>query len=203
MNAFLDRLQLDARLARVVPSGDRRVRLPYAAALGVLLRSILVECEPIYRQAEVVETLALSAFGLSAAQARYLTDDAVGRALEQLFDADCAALLTDVVVAAALEFEVRLDELHNVLGVGPVAWTVWVGRSACDRYALSVPPSVLAGCLVPEAGVEALPVVEDLDEVVDGRPELVAGAPVLAIEQFGLQGGVPRLDGGVVQGIPG
>ena len=79
----------------------------------MLLRSILVEREPIYRQAEVIETFAPSAFGLSEAQARYLTDDAVGRALDQLFDADRAALLTDVVVAAAVEFDVQLDELHN------------------------------------------------------------------------------------------
>ena len=153
INAFLERLQLSERLERFVPSRDRRVKLRYATALGVLLRSILVEREPIYRQAEVIETFAASAFGLSEAQARHLTDDAVGRALDQLFDADRAALLTDVVVAAALEFDVKLDELHNDsttvsfagqyanasgrsirsqrapfitrgFGVGPVAWTV-------------------------------------------------------------------------------
>ena len=49
INAFLERLQMSERLERFVPSRDRRVKLPYATALGVLLRSILVEREPIYR----------------------------------------------------------------------------------------------------------------------------------------------------------
>ena len=112
VNAFMDRLQLDARLDRFVPSSER-VKLPYATALGVLLRSLLVEREPVYRQAEIVATFTPSAFGLNASQARAFRDDAVGRALDQLFDADRAGLLTDVVVAAASKFGVKLDELHN------------------------------------------------------------------------------------------
>ena len=113
INAFLERLQLSERLERFVPSADARVKLPYATSLGVLLRSLLVEREPIYRQAEVVDTFAPSAFGLLEREARHFGDDAVGRALDRLYDADRAGLLTDVVVAAATEFGVKLDELHN------------------------------------------------------------------------------------------
>lgn len=113
INAFLERLQLSERLERFVPTGDARVRIAYATSLGVLLRSLLVEREPIYRQAEVVGTFAPSAFGLSEREARHFGDDAVGRALDHLFDSDRAGLLTDVVVAAANEFGVSLDELHN------------------------------------------------------------------------------------------
>ena len=112
VNEFLARLDLDARLARFVPSSGR-VKLPYAVALGVLLRSLLVEREPVYRQAEVVADFAPSAFGLSAAQAVSFTDDALGRALDQLFDADRASFITDVIVAAGNEFGVKLTELHN------------------------------------------------------------------------------------------
>lgn len=112
VNEFLARLDLDARLARFVPS-SARVKLPYAVALGVLLRSLLVEREPVYRQAEVVAGFAPSAFGLNHAQAAGFTDDAVGRALDHLFDADRASFITDVIVAAGNEFGVRLDELHN------------------------------------------------------------------------------------------
>jgi len=50
INHFLERLELEEHLERLVPTTDRRIRLPYAKALGVLLRSILVEREPIYRQ---------------------------------------------------------------------------------------------------------------------------------------------------------
>ena len=113
INHFLARIGLEARLDRFVPTLDRRVRLPYAKALGVLLRSILVEREPIYRQHETVSTFAEGAFGLDATLVRCVSDDAIGRALDRLFDADRAALLTDVVIAATKEFDVALDELHN------------------------------------------------------------------------------------------
>ena len=74
------------------------MRVPYAKALGVLLRSLLIEREPMYRQHETVATFTPAAFGLDRALAERLSDDAVGRALDRLFDADRAALMTAVVV---------------------------------------------------------------------------------------------------------
>jgi transposase len=110
---FLGRLDLDGRLDRFVPTADRRVRVPYGKALGALLRSILVEREPIYRQQETVSEFAPECFGLQPKEAVAINDDVIGRALDRLFDADRAAILTDVVVAAVREFDVALDELHN------------------------------------------------------------------------------------------
>jgi transposase len=103
INHVLRRLDLDGRLDRFVPTPDRRVRVAYGKALGVLLRSILVEREPIYRQHETVSEFAPECFGLEPEEAEAVSDDAIGRALDRLFDADRAALLTDVA----------LDELHN------------------------------------------------------------------------------------------
>jgi len=60
-----------------------------------------------------VSTFAPECFGLSPEQALCVGDDAIGRALDRLFDADRAALLTDVVVAAVRQFDLTLDELHN------------------------------------------------------------------------------------------
>ena len=113
INHFLQRLDLQARLERFVPTRDRRIRLPYAKALGVVLRSVLVERDPLYRQHETVSTFAPHAFGLDQGTVEHVGDDAVGRALDRLFDADRAALLTDVVVAAVATFDVALEELHN------------------------------------------------------------------------------------------
>lgn len=110
---FLRRLDLDARLDRFVPTTDRRVRVPYGKALGVLLRSILVEREPIYRQHETVTGFAPECFGIEPQEGTAISDDAIGRALDRLFDADRAAILTNVVVGAVREFDVVLDELHN------------------------------------------------------------------------------------------
>ena len=109
INHFIERLGLERHLEAFVPTTDRRVRVPYAKALGVLLRSLLIEREPMYRQHETVATFTPAAFGLDRALAERLSDDAVGRALDRLFDADRAALMTAVVVGAVDAFAVALS----------------------------------------------------------------------------------------------
>ena len=79
----------------------------------LLLRSIIVEREPIYRQQESTSGFAAGLFGIDAAQAERLSDDRIGRALDRLFDADRAALLTEVVLCVARRFGVRMQQLHN------------------------------------------------------------------------------------------
>ena len=49
----LRRLDLDARLDRFVPTSDRRVRVAYGQALGVLLRSILEDASLSFRQCRI------------------------------------------------------------------------------------------------------------------------------------------------------
>ncbi len=112
VNHFLSRMGLGEILQRHVPTQDRRVTLSYALGLG-LLRSILVEREPIYRQQETVRTFAPEMYALHPEGVDQVSDDRIGRALDRLFDADRAALLTEVVIAVAKRFEVRCDELHN------------------------------------------------------------------------------------------
>src|SRR5262249_45223217 len=82
-------------------------------ALGVLLRSIIVEREPIYRQQETVNGFAAGMFGVSAEEMEHLGDDRLGRALDRLFDADRAALLTDVALAVGQAFALTFGEFHN------------------------------------------------------------------------------------------
>ena len=50
VNHVLRRLGLEALLAESVPTTDQRQHVQHAKALGVLVRSVLVEREPIYRQ---------------------------------------------------------------------------------------------------------------------------------------------------------
>jgi len=92
INHFLQRLGLEELLDRYVPTDVRGV-VSHARALGVLLRSIIVEREPIYRQNETVHEFAAEMFGVNAEQMPHLCDDRLGRALDRLFDADRAALL--------------------------------------------------------------------------------------------------------------
>jgi transposase len=112
INHFIERIGLHETLSRFVPS-DRRCAVTHASALGVLLRSIIVEREPIYRQQETVHGFADGMFGISAQEMQHLSDDRLGRALDRLFDADRTALLTELVLAVGQRFAVRFDEFHN------------------------------------------------------------------------------------------
>ena len=113
VNHFLDRLGLLPLLDRFVPSPARRGGPSSARALGVLLRSILLEREPIYRQAELAASFAPVAFGLQEGEAAQMGDDRVGRALDHLFDADRASLLTEVVLTLHRRFGVAFERFHN------------------------------------------------------------------------------------------
>ena len=113
INHFLQRLGLLELLERHVPTTDGRSTVSHAQALGALLRSIIVEREPIYRQQETTSGFAGGLFGIDAAQAERLSDDRIGRALDRLFDADRGALLTEVALVLGQRFGVRMQQLHN------------------------------------------------------------------------------------------
>ena len=113
LNSFLARLGLDELLAGTVPTSDARCSIEHAKALGVLLRTIVVEREPIYRHQETVSGFDSTLFGLGEVDVSRLTDDSLGRGLDCLFDADRTALVTKIVVALGKRFEVRFDQLHN------------------------------------------------------------------------------------------
>jgi transposase len=112
-NHFLERLGVEDLLNRFVPTLDQRYILGHAKALGVLLRSIIVEREPIYRQQETVSTFLPDSFGLLPEHLKSLEDDRIGRALEHLFDADRGALLTELAIGMGEKFSVSLEEIHN------------------------------------------------------------------------------------------
>src|SRR5665213_861793 len=113
VNHFIERMGLEAHLEKHVPTTDRRCRLSPAQALGVLVRSIVVEREPIYRAQETVHGFAAGLFGIAADELNALGDDRLGRALDRLFEADRATLLTEVVLGVARRFAVQLERLHN------------------------------------------------------------------------------------------
>ena len=112
INHVMERLGLHSLLLQFVPS-DIRSALPSAVPLGALLRNILVSREALYsvpdwsrRYAEPLLGIPQGAFGI-------LNDDRIGRALDRLFEADRAALMTAVVVEATRKFGLTLDEFHN------------------------------------------------------------------------------------------
>ena len=111
VDAVLDRLGVDRLLSAAIPD---RGQLPAARSLGVLLRNIaLHDRQPVYTLHEWASTVEASLLGIEPGDAAALNDDRVGRALDRLFDADRAVLMTELVLRALREYEVDLDQLHN------------------------------------------------------------------------------------------
>ena len=113
VNHFLDRLGLPATLERFLPTGDPRSKLGTAAAVRLVVTNLVLGREPLYGLGEWAARYEPSLLGLDAEQVGVLNDDRVGRALEALFDADRASLLTSVVLDAVREFGIDTSQLHN------------------------------------------------------------------------------------------
>jgi len=77
----------------------------------VLVRNLCLEREPLYGLADWAGDLEPRLVGLAPGEAALLNDDRVGRALDELFDADRGSLLTDLVLAAISEFAVDCSQL--------------------------------------------------------------------------------------------
>jgi hypothetical protein len=113
IDQFLDRIDLPRTLARHLPGGDGRTTLPAVTAIGVLVANLCVAREPLYGLAGWAAGFEPGLLGLAAGEAGLLNDDRVGRALDQLFDADRSSLLCELVLRAVREFGVDCSQLHN------------------------------------------------------------------------------------------
>lgn len=110
---FLGRIGLRELLECYLPSGDERVTLAAATAIGVLVANLCVAREPLYGLADWAARHDPGLLGLDAGEAALLNDDRVGRALDQLFDSDRGSLLTQLMLGVIKEFQVDCSRLHN------------------------------------------------------------------------------------------
>ncbi len=110
---LLDRLRLGELLAAHLPGGDARLKLAPATAVRLVVTNLLVGREPLYGLGEWGARFVPDLLGLDTGAAAAINDDRVGRALERLFDADRASLLTALVLRAVREFGIDTSECHN------------------------------------------------------------------------------------------
>ena len=113
LNRVLKRLRLEEFLQEYLPPEDRRVKVPAAKALLVLVRNLLVSREPLYGIGAWAAGYAPDLLGLRPQQLEGLHDDGVGRALNGLFRSDEAGFVLAVVRHVVREFAVTLGQLHN------------------------------------------------------------------------------------------
>lgn len=99
---FLQALQFRSLLQRAI------ARPQYASALELLVKSVLLQPNALYRVAAWARP-----YDPVLRPDPLLSDDALGRALDRLFAADRASLLTALVVQAVQAFKIRTDQIHN------------------------------------------------------------------------------------------
>lgn len=110
---FLERMRLGELLERYLPEAGARSALPAARAIGVLVRNLCLAHQPLYRLGEWAAPYRASLLGVCVDQLGLLNDDRVGRALDRLFVADRASLLTELMLGVISEFEIDCSRLHN------------------------------------------------------------------------------------------
>ena len=113
INTVYDRLGLAGLFEAHVPTDDVRLRLSPAAALGVVVRNLVIHREPVYALGEWAAPYDPVLLGLTPEEAGLLNDDRIGRMLARLFDADRASLLTRLVLDAVESFDIDVSQLHN------------------------------------------------------------------------------------------
>jgi transposase len=113
VGAVLERLGFDELVAEFLPEPDPRCSLEPARAIGVLVRNLCVGRRPLYGLARWASDHAPGLLGLGEGQAGSLNDDRLGRALDELFVADRASLLTELSLRVIRRCGIDVSELHN------------------------------------------------------------------------------------------
>ena len=110
LNHFIERLRLPQWLGEYLPPEDKRVKVPAAKALTVLLRNLLISREPLYGMGEWAAGYASELLGLTRDESEALSDDSIGRALGCLFRSEQGAFVLAVVRHTIDEFKVTLKQ---------------------------------------------------------------------------------------------
>ena len=112
IHALTERMGLSALLARFVPRhGNDQV--PVVDTLMLLIYNLTRAKEPLYQLPAWVAALDGRAIGDTALAAKRFSDDRFARALDRLYRADRAALMTELVITVVALFELDLSRLHN------------------------------------------------------------------------------------------
>jgi len=140
VDTFLRRAGVERVLARHLPARDPRTALPTTTVIGVLITNLCVAREPLYGLAGWAGRHDPGLLGLGAGEHELLNDDRVGRALDQLFHADRASLLTELMLGVITEFAVDCSQLHN----DSTSITVHGAYDAADGRPAAGKPTVAA-----------------------------------------------------------
>ncbi|MBU0577841.1 IS1634 family transposase [Patescibacteria group bacterium] len=107
-----NRLGIKEILSRDIPL-HRNEKVPPADSLMLLIYNITCGRQPLYELEEWVAKMQPDMFGYTSFEKGVFNDDRFGRALDKLYQADRASLMTEIVVNTIKTINLKLDQLHN------------------------------------------------------------------------------------------
>ncbi|GFP42885.1 hypothetical protein HKBW3C_02009 [Candidatus Hakubella thermalkaliphila] len=107
------RLGLKDILSAYLPPIYGNESIPVVDTLILLMCNITLGRQPLYELGQWVQSIDPSCFGLSVENLRIFNDDRFARALDKLYLADRASLMTEVVVEMIEEVDLELSRIHN------------------------------------------------------------------------------------------
>jgi transposase len=108
VDKYITMLGIDSLFQRHV-SSDPRDKIPVFDCLSIVLRNVILDRHPLYKIGE----WAIQRELVSSKLADSFNDDRIGRALDRLFAADRATLISEVVLNAIKVFNIDLSRIHN------------------------------------------------------------------------------------------
>jgi transposase len=112
INHTLDRMQV-AHLFSQSVRGRGNLKIAHHDTLMILLRSLMIQREPVYEIGEWGVRYEPHLLGLGDVDPKALSDDRFGRALDVLHEADRASMLTRLVISVIEKFKIDTRQLHN------------------------------------------------------------------------------------------
>ena len=107
-----ERLDIKEILSRHIPLyGNEKVDV--ADSLMLLVYNITCGRQPLYELEEWVTKMHPKMFGCTSLEKGLFNDDRFGRALDKLYHADRASLMTEIVVNTVKTINLKLDQIHN------------------------------------------------------------------------------------------
>lgn len=87
--------------------------VPAVETLILLIFNLTLGKAPLYELDQWVRSIDFRCLGIEEFRKVKFTDDRFGRALDKLYKADRASLMTDIVVRVVKLFDINLDRIHN------------------------------------------------------------------------------------------
>ncbi|MBW1894589.1 MAG: IS1634 family transposase, partial [Deltaproteobacteria bacterium] len=112
VRSVIERLGLKEILSKYITSHGNE-SIPAVESLILLIYNLVLGKAPLYELEEWVDGLDKRALGCEDNSGGIFNDDRFGRALDKLYFADRASLMTEIVVAAIDKFDLDLSRVHN------------------------------------------------------------------------------------------